>query len=251
MKKYVFFAAVALLLVACKSKCVDCDVEMPSHELSPEQVEAFLALPDTASGVVMTPDSLFVEPEMFVERDSRAGDVDVFAWVLNITVVVALLLLAALAWLLLSAGGYRKRTMSESWVDLGLPSGRLWKSVDEDGTFSFDEATEKFGAEMPSIEDWKELSGCCRWTWKWLRKGYVVTGPNGNSIFLPTGVFVDKNGHRNGIYWSSDVDADEEYGRVVVFCRGSVEPAREEFVHFASRNLKLSVRLCNWSAVKK
>lgn len=246
MKKYVFFAAVALLLVACKSKCVDCDVVMPSEELSTERVEAFLALPDTASSVVMTSDSLFVEPEMFVERDSRAGDVDVFAWVLNITVVVVLLLLAVLAWLLLSAGGYRKRTMLESWVDLGLPSGRLWKSVNEDDIYTFDEAVEKFGDELPSAEDWEELFEHCMWIRVWIRKGVIVAGPNGNSIFFPVGKFYDKEFRKNSIFWSSTDNGDKESGRVVYF---SHRKAEQDIV--CKKSNKLNVRLCNWSAVKK
>ena len=246
MKKFVLFVAVALLLVACKSKCVDCDVEMPSEELSPEQVEAFLALPDTASVVVMTPDSLFVEPEMFVERDSRAGDVDVFGWALNITVVVGLLLLAVLAWLLLSAGGYRKRTMSESWVDLGLPSGRLWKSVNEDDTYTFDEAVEKFGDELPSAEDWKELFEHCMWIRVWIRKGVVVAGPNGKSIFFPAGKFYDKKFRRKSIFWSSTDNGDKESGRVICISRREAE-----LDAVSKKSNKLNVRLCNWSAVKK
>lgn len=39
----------------------------------------------------------------------------------------------------------------------------------------------------PSYEEWKELSEQCTWTWATVNdiNGSYVTGPNGNSIFLP------------------------------------------------------------------
>ena len=40
---------------------------------------------------------------------------------------------------------------------------------------------------MPTNEEWSELSTNCTWTWTTQNsvKGYLVKGPNGNSIFLP------------------------------------------------------------------
>ena len=38
------------------------------------------------------------------------------------------------------------------YVDFGLPSGTLWKSVDEPGLYTYDEATSKFGDQLPTNE---------------------------------------------------------------------------------------------------
>lgn len=90
------------------------------------------------------------------------------------------------------------------YVDLGLPSGRLW-------------ATTNYGASSPSgygsyLEWWEcnnvsaswgsnwrtpsrteasELVNSCSWSWgsKNGVSGYTVTGPNGNSIFMPASGF--------------------------------------------------------------
>lgn len=42
---------------------------------------------------------------------------------------------------------------------------------------------------LPTIEEMQELMNKCKWKWISYRKtnGYKVTGPNGNSIFLPAG----------------------------------------------------------------
>ena len=99
------------------------------------------------------------------------------------------------------------------FVDLGLPSGKLWATEnikDEDGNevyFSFDKAVETFGKNLPSEEDWKELVDNCSYKWNKKKKGIDITGSNGNSIFLPAagyrgGVSVNDVGS-HGYYWSS------------------------------------------------
>ena len=54
---------------------------------------------------------------------------------------------------------------------------------------------------MPRLEEIKELIYKCSWQWTELKgiNGYKVTGPNGNSIFLPAAG--DRRGS-NGNYWS-------------------------------------------------
>lgn len=62
---------------------------------------------------------------------------------------------------------------------------------------------------MPTKEEWQELIEKC--TWEWVVRdgigGRLVTGPSGNSIFLPaTGVSVDTTTHivgAVGFYWTS------------------------------------------------
>ena len=64
---------------------------------------------------------------------------------------------------------------------------------------------------MPTLDEQKELLNNCTWTWATFNgvDGYNVTGPNGNSIFLPgagyrygTSLY---NSGSNGYYWSSSL----------------------------------------------
>ena len=87
----------------------------------------------------------------------------------------------------LGVGGYAQEG---EYVDLGLPSGTKWKTVNEKGYFKYDAAVAKFGKELPSKEQWEELKEKCNWVWAdgdgdILLAGYYVVGPNGKRIFLP------------------------------------------------------------------
>ena len=98
------------------------------------------------------------------------------------------------------------RVVSQGYVDLGLPSGTLWGTTNEDGLYDYDSAVREFGSKLPTKEQFKELIDKCRWSWT--GSGYKVTGPNGNSINLPAAGYrgcrgeVNKVGFR-GYYWSS------------------------------------------------
>ena len=68
---------------------------------------------------------------------------------------------------------------------------------------------------MPTSAELEELYNNCTWTWTAQNgvNGYRVTGPNGNSIFLPAAGYrdgTDAGGLRggNGFYWSSSLDSD-------------------------------------------
>ncbi len=93
------------------------------------------------------------------------------------------------------------------YVDLGLPSGTLWKNQNEEGGFyTYDEAVAKFGCNLPTKNQCEELKNSCRWTWT--GDGYRVEGPNGNQIFLPAEGWHDCEGKvlrvgEYGNYWSS------------------------------------------------
>lgn len=116
------------------------------------------------------------------------------------------------------------------YVDLGLPSGLKWASCNVGATapeeygdyFSWsdpedDVAHVKLGGKwrMPTDEEWTELRTKCasKWTTRNGINGRLVTGSNGNSIFLPAA------GYRNntnlfytgsyGFYWSSSRDTDD------------------------------------------
>ena len=103
------------------------------------------------------------------------------------------------------------------YVDLGLPSGTLWKSKNEKGMYyTYDEAVSQFGDNLPSREQFEELKAFC--TWEWNGKGYVVKGDNGNSIVLPAAGACVCSGDvhyvgTQGCYWSSTpYDSDDAWG---------------------------------------
>ena len=93
------------------------------------------------------------------------------------------------------------------YVDLGLPSGTLWKSKNEKGMYyTYDEAVSQFGDKLPTREQFAELQAFCTWTWN--GKGYVVKGDNGNSIVLQAAGYRNCSGDvrsvgTTGNYWSS------------------------------------------------
>lgn len=80
-------------------------------------------------------------------------------------------------------------SVNAQYVDLGLPSETKWKAANEigghKGFYTYDEAVKAFGDKLPTKEQLKELYDKCKWTWSSSRDGYIVTGVNGNSIFLP------------------------------------------------------------------
>lgn len=82
-----------------------------------------------------------------------------------------------------------------------------------------DAATANWGGawRMPTKAEQDELRNNCTWDWTTQNgvKGYKVTGPNGNSIFLPAagcvteGALGDAGSY--GYYWSSSLYADGPY----------------------------------------
>lgn len=82
---------------------------------------------------------------------------------------------------------------------------------------SDDAATVNWGGKwrMPTPAEFQELSDECTWTWKEADEyatgaiaGYLVTGPNENSIFLPAAGWQDSDLNylgKNGLYWSSEL----------------------------------------------
>ena len=73
---------------------------------------------------------------------------------------------------------------------------------------------------MPTREEFQELVDKCIWTWDDVKKGYLIIGSNGNSIFLPAGgagSVSDDYGYPGevGNYWTSTLDS--EYGSYYAF----------------------------------
>lgn len=105
---------------------------------------------------------------------------------------------------------------AQGYIDLGLPSGTLWKDKNESGYYNYNQAMNQFGKRLPTKEQLEELITDCHWTWD--GGGFKVTGPNGESIYLPAdGIcfivksslsgqekrHVERKGD-SGTYWSSD-----------------------------------------------
>ena len=117
---------------------------------------------------------------------------------------------------------------ADNFVDLGLPSGRLWAKENEGDFYSFDAAVEIFGKELPSKEAWVELFDECTREWDKAKKGYTLIGPNGNSIFLPAAGYRSGTTVGNvgliGHYWSSSPYSTATHAYGVFFYAGGVNP---------------------------
>lgn len=130
------------------------------------------------------------------------------------------------------------------FIDLGLPSGRLWATENEEGYFTYDKAKEKFGEMLPKPEAFKELWEECRWLWDVKERGMIVVGPNNNTIFLPASGYRDRASGRLGsvgsigYYWSY-ASLDQVYARHLDFYSGGVYPLDD-----SCREYAFSVRLC-------
>ena len=81
----------------------------------------------------------------------------------------------------------REQLRTVGYIDLGLPSGTLWKDKNEPGGWRHKKlspfrswVSDGNGGHLPSVEQLTELKDRCRWTW--VGNGYQVTGPNGNKI---------------------------------------------------------------------
>lgn len=165
-----------------------------------------------------------------------------------------------------------------TYVDLGLPSGTLWatcnvgasspksygnyyawgetrtKSTYSNVNYSYngnpnslpssaDVAATNWGGDwrMPTDEEIEELVKVCNWRVVYA-EGYEVTGPNGQSIFLPAaGVrgddILDGTG-RGGCYWTNTIHYETDYAYVLYF---SLED-NKEYVTSMPRTFGYSVR---------
>ena len=97
------------------------------------------------------------------------------------------------------------------------------------GDANYDVSTAKLGKswKTPTKEDFEELVNNCTWVLTTVNgvNGYEVTGPNGNSIFLPaTGYYDGKNVNNDGNsgeYWSSTPHKDTEYSYYLCYAGGN------------------------------
>ena len=109
-------------------------------------------------------------------------------------------------------------TKTELWNGKGSPDGKTVLDPEDDAAHVF------YGANwrMPTVDEIQELENQCTWEWTTINgiKGEIVTGPNGNSIFLPAAgssssynpVSIIDCGSR-GAYWSSSYGGNiQSYG---------------------------------------
>lgn len=67
------------------------------------------------------------------------------------------------------------------------------------------------GWRIPTTAELEELIKKCKWTLETIggHSGYTITGPNGNSIFLPFAGFKNEDGlqegGKGGYYWSANI----------------------------------------------
>ena len=117
------------------------------------------------------------------------------------------------------------RYNGHEYVDLGLPSGTRWATMnvgaEKDNpnglhfTFAHAKTDGQWGGDwrIPGTLEYQELLRCCQWEWtkQGNSQGYMLTGPNGNKLFLPAAGCIDAGGSFAGSltgqtagYWTSD-----------------------------------------------
>lgn len=140
-----------------------------------------------------------------------------------------------------------------TWYCENADGTYFFEPIDYDisGSYRYDAAYRRWGSDwrIPTLEEIKELMYECAWSWTRVQGvyGYRVTGPSGNSIFLPAAG--DRNGDEyeergvSGYYWcgTSAYDAEEEpYGlwaHIIFFSDGEAGD-----LYYAERSWGFSIR---------
>lgn len=134
------------------------------------------------------------------------------------------------------------------YIDLGLPSGTLWSVKSVKGYYSFDEAIETFGGNLPARWQFCELIDNCECRFDDEKKALVCKSKfNGKMIEFPTlGLLSYDSGElyevgTYGCYWSRTLDSiDNNYAWCFDFYHGkAINPSSE-----CHRLCGLSVCLC-------
>lgn len=118
-----------------------------------------------------------------------------------------------------------KSDVPAGYVDLGLPSGTLWKAENEDcDLISYEQAVNYYGEKLPTKEQWEELKNNCLWTWS--DRGCTVKGKNGETMYFPLNGFKNCKGityMKGGLYWSSTPSDKKSTNAWVVMLGRGVE----------------------------
>lgn len=108
------------------------------------------------------------------------------------------------------------------WGDpTGVKKSEIWSDYPEINSISgsiYDVARAKWGGKwrIATQNEYLELINACIWTWEQRNGcyGYKITGPNGNSIFLPTTGYRDGYtwyNSDNGYYWTGTMRPNNTY----------------------------------------
>ena len=138
------------------------------------------------------------------------------------------------------------------YIDLGLPSGTLWKCENEAGLYENVDAVAKFGDNLPTKDQYEELANNCN-SYRIRNTLRFISRINGKAIDLPIvgmydceGTFCDAE--QCGGYWTSSGDDDFwrycalvqnkelQIGEEGSCCRYSVRLARKGVVESQSHN---------------
>ena len=121
---------------------------------------------------------------------------------------------------------------TSKWHGASVSSLTSQGVIDADGNLvaKYDAATQILGGDwrMPTLAEQDELRTKCTWVWTKNNgiNGYVITGPNGKSIFLPAaggiGGYYKGNVGTNCDYWSSTIYSNTEYAYDLNFSSSSV-----------------------------
>ena len=111
---------------------------------------------------------------------------------------------------ILHFGGITKYCTNSSYGYNGFTDGKTELDPEDDA------ASVNWGASwrMPTLEQQQELKDNCTWTWTQQNgvKGCLVTGQNGNFIFLPAAGMRGKKIYDEGLwgyYWSRSLHSDD------------------------------------------
>lgn len=99
----------------------------------------------------------------------------------------------------------------KAYIEMYINTNSEYNDVSDVWTQIYDVAYKEWGNEwrMPTYHELNELINDCKWEQMIYNgvNGVKITGPNGNSIFLPAGGFKVSTFHQvagfNGYYWSS------------------------------------------------
>lgn len=96
---------------------------------------------------------------------------------------------------------------TETYIDLGLPSGILWAGqnaiLDGSDLMTLGSAARAFGASLPTWGDFQELITSCAHRYDPERAGTMFTGRNGSELFFPSdrmAAYVKEAENGNGGY---------------------------------------------------
>lgn len=128
---------------------------------------------------------------------------------------------------------YKYGSDYDNYTKYNLQDGKMVLDAADDA------ATANWGSScrMPTNSEFEELYSCCSWTWLTSyigigSHGFIVTGANGNSIFLPAAGECESEGdfsNRNsrGLYWSSSRTRKDEscgIGAYNLYIRHETDP---------------------------